>query len=116
MKIANDDKPMEPWFFEIEGAVSLDEDNQERIDTLNAADRAIVQRMVEHIAINESVPAEAMTSEFADRAIDRVRDAIHAARNARPGAKPRTDLEELAFKYMDVMRLWLRIYRAAQGK
>jgi len=116
MKIANDDKPIEPWFFEIEGPCPLDEDNQERIDTLNAAGRTIVQRMVEHIAIDESVPAEAMTSEFADRAIDRARDAIHAARNAPPGAKPGTDLEELAFKYMDVMRLWLRIYRAAQGK
>jgi len=116
MTIANDDKPMEPWFFEVEGPVPLDEDNQERIDTLNAAGRAIVQRMVEHIAINENVPAEAMTAEFADRAIDRVRDAIHTARNAKPDAKPRTDLEELAFKYMDVMRLWLRIYRVAQGK
>ena len=116
MNIANDDKPMEPWFFEIEGPAPLDEDNQERIDTLNAAGRALVQRMVEHIAINDGVPAEAMTSEFADRAIDRVRDAIHAARNTQSGAKPRTDLEELAFKYMDVMRLWLRIYRTAQGK
>ena len=116
MKIANDDKPIEPWFFEIEGPCPLDEDNQERIDMLNTAGRAIVQRMVEHIAIDESVPAEAMTSEFADRAIDRVRDTIHAARNAAPGTKPGTDLEELAFKYMDAMRLWLRIYRAAQGK
>ena len=115
MNIANDDKPMEPWFFEVPGPVPLDEDNQERVDTLNSAGRTIVQRMVEHIAIDEGVPAEAMTSEFADRAIDRVRDAIHAARNASPGAQPRTDLEELAFKYMDVMRLWLRIYRAAQG-
>jgi hypothetical protein len=116
MTIANDDKPIEPWFFEIAGPVPLDEDNQERIDTLNAAGRTIVQRMVEHIAIDEGVPAEALTSEFADRAIDRVRDAIHAARNAPAGAKPRTDLEELAFKYMEVMRLWLRIYRTAQGK
>jgi hypothetical protein len=116
MNIANDDKPMEPWFFELEGPCPLDEDNQERIDTLNAAGRVIVQKMVEHIAIDEGVPAEALTSQFADRAIDRVRDIIHAARNAAPGAKPRTDLEELAFKYMDVMRLWLRIYRAAQGK
>ena len=116
MKVANDDKPIEPWFFELEGPVPLDEDNQDRIDTLNAAGRAIVQRMVEHIAIDESVPAEAMTADFADRAIDRVRDAIHAARSASPGAKPRTDLEELAFKYMEVMRLWLRIYRAAQQK
>jgi hypothetical protein len=116
MNIANDDKPMEPWFFEVEGPAPLDPDNQGRIDTLNVAGRAIVQRMVEHIAIDESVPAEAMTPEFADRAIDRVRDIIHAARNARPDAKPGTDLEELAFKYMEVMRLWLRIYRAARGE
>ncbi len=115
MNVANDDKPMEPWFFEIEAPFPLDEDNQERVDTLNGAGRAIVQRMVEHIAIDEAVPAEAMTSEFADRALDRVRDAIHAARNAGPGTKPRTDLEELAFKYMEAMRLWLRIYRAARG-
>ena len=115
MNIANDDKPIEPWFFEVAGPVPLDEDNQERIDALNTAGRAIVQRMVEHVAIDEGVPAEALTAEFADRAIDRVRDAIHAARNAPPGAKPRTDLEEFAVKYMDVMRLWLRIYRAAQG-
>jgi hypothetical protein len=114
MKVANDDTPIEPWFFEIEGPVPLDEENQKRIDTLNTAGRAIVQRMVEHIAIDEGVPAEAATSEFADRAIDRVRDAIHAARNAPAGAKPGTDLEELAFKYMDVIRLWLRIYRTAQ--
>jgi hypothetical protein len=107
---------MEPWFFELEGPCTLDEDNQERVDALNAAGRAIVQRMVEHIAIDDGVPAEALTSEFADRAIDRVRDAIQAARNASPGAKPRTDLEEFAFKYMDVMRLWLRIYRTAQAK
>jgi hypothetical protein len=116
MNIANDDKPIEPWFYEVEGPVPLDDDNQERIDTLNAAGRLIVQRMVEHIAIDEGVPAEAMTSEFADRAIDRVRDAIHAARGARPGAKAGTDLEELAFKYMEVMRLWLRIYREAGNR
>jgi len=115
MKVANDDKPMEPWFFEIEAPFPLDDENQERIDTLNVAGRAIVQRMVEHIAIDESVPAEAMTAEFADRALDRVRDAITAARSAPPGAKPRTDLEELAFKYMEAMRLWLRIYKMARG-
>jgi hypothetical protein len=115
MNVANDDKPMEPWFFEIKGLPSLDDESQERIETLNSAGRAIVQRMVEDIAIDEGVAAEALTSDFADRAIDRVRDAIHAARNAHPGTRPRTDLEELAFKYMDVMRLWLRIYRAARG-
>jgi hypothetical protein len=112
--VADDDKPIEPWFFEIEPPFPLDDEDQKRIDTLNAAGRAIVQRMVEHIAIDEDVPAEAMTPDFADRAIDRVRDAIHAARNARPGARPGTDLEELAFKYMDAIRLWLRIYRSAR--
>jgi hypothetical protein len=115
MNVANDDTPMEPWFFEIEAPFPLDEDNKERIDTLNVAGRAIVQRMVEHIAINENVPAEAMTAEFADRALNRARDAITAARNATPSAKPRTALEELAFKYMEAMRLWLRIYRLARG-
>jgi hypothetical protein len=105
---------MEPWFFEIEAPFPLDDEDRERITTLNAAGRAIVQRMVEHIAIDEDVPAEAMTPDFADRALDRARDAIHAARNTRPGVRPKTDLEELAFKYMDAMRLWLRIYRAAR--
>ena len=112
--MADTDKPIEPWFFEIEPPFTLDDDNQERITALNAAGRAIVQRMVEHIAVDEDVPAEAMTPDFADRAIDRARDAILHARNARPGAKPGTDLEELAFKYMDAMRLWLRIYRVAR--
>jgi hypothetical protein len=112
--VADDDKPMEPWFFEIEAPFPLDDEDRERITTLNTAGRAIVQRMVEHIAIDEDIPAEAMTPDFADRAIDRARDAIHAARGARPGARPKTDLEELAFKYMDAMRLWLRIYRAAR--
>jgi hypothetical protein len=116
MKVANDDRPIEPWFFEVDAPIVLDDENQGRIDTLNAAGRAIVQRMVEHIAIDENVPAEAMTSEFADRAIDRVRDAIHAARNAPPDAKPDTDLEELAFKYVEAMRLWLRIYRYAGNR
>ena len=113
--MADDKKPIEPWFFEIAAPFPFDEENQERVDTLNAAGRAIVQRMVEHIAINEDVPAEAMTAEFADRALDRVRDAIHTARNARPGVKPGTDLEELAFKYMEAMRLWLRIYRIGRA-
>lgn len=112
--MAENDKLIEPWFFEIEPPFALDEDNQERVTALNAAGRAIVQRMVEHIAVDEDVPAEAMTPDFADRAIDRARDAILSARNARPGAKPGTDLEELAFKYMDAMRLWLRIYRVAR--
>ena len=112
--VADDDRPMEPWFFEIEAPFPLDDEDRERITTLNAAGRAIVQRMVEHIAIDEDVPAEAMTPDFADRALDRARDAIHAARNARTGVRPNSDLEELAFKYMDAMRLWLRIYRAAR--
>jgi hypothetical protein len=112
--VADDDKPMEPWFFEIEPPFPLEDEDQERITTLNAAGRAIVQRMVEHIAIDEDVPAEAMTPDFADRALDRVREAIHAARNASPRSRPKTDLEELAFKYMDAMRLWIRIYRIAR--
>ena len=112
--MADDDKPMEPWFFEIEPPFPLDDEDQERITTLNTAGRAIVQRMVEHIAIDEDVPAEAMTPDFADRALDRVREAIHAARNASPRSHPKTDLEELAFKYMDAMRLWIRIYRIAR--
>ncbi len=114
MIVADDDKPMEPWFFELEPPFPLDDEDQARIETLNAAGRAIVQRMVEHIAIDEDVPAEAMTPDFADRAIDRTRDAIHAARNAGTRVRPKTDLEELAFKYMDAMRLWLRIYRMAR--
>jgi hypothetical protein len=112
--VADDEKPMEPWFFEIEPPFPLEDEDQARIDTLKAAGRAIVQRMVEHIAIDEDVPAEAMTPDFADRALDRVRGAIHAARNAGPRARPRTDLEELAIKYMDAMRLWARIYRGAR--
>jgi hypothetical protein len=112
--VVDTDKPIEPWFFEIEPPFALDDDDKERITALNLAGRAIVQRMVEHIAIDEDVPAEAMTPDFADRAIDRVRDAIHTARNAPPRARPKTDLDELAFKYMETMRLWLRIYRAAR--
>ena len=113
--MADTDKPIEPWFFEVEPPFVLDEENLERVTALNAAGRAIVQRMVEHIAIDEDVPAEAMTPDFADRALDRVRDTIHAARNARPGTRPQTDLEEFAFKYMEAMRLWLRIYRTGQA-
>jgi hypothetical protein len=107
-------KPIEPWFFDLEPPFPLDEDDQEKIDTLNSAGRAIVQRMIEHIAVNENMPIESVTSEFADRAIDRARDAILAARNTGPNGKATTDIEELAFRYMDVMRLWLRIYRAAR--
>jgi hypothetical protein len=108
------ERPIEPWFFDLDAPCQLNDEDQERINVLNAAGRAIVTRMVEHIAIDEDVPAEALTPGFADMAIDRARDAIHAARNAGPKARPKTDLEELAFRYMDAMRLWLRIYRAAR--
>jgi hypothetical protein len=107
---------MEPWFFDIEPPCALNDEDQARIDVLNAAGRTIVQRMVEHIAIDEDVPAEAITSSFADLAIDRVRDAINRARDASPGTRAKTDIEELAFRYMDAMRLWLRIYRQAMGR
>ena len=112
--MADSDKPIEPWFFELEAPCPLDDEDQARIDVLKAAGRAIVTRMVEHIAIDENVPVEAMTPGFADIALDRVRDAIHAARNAGPKTRAKTDLEELAFRYMDAMRLWLRIYRTAR--
>ena len=114
--MANDDKPMEPWFFEIEAPFPLDEDDQERIDTLNVAGRAIVQRMVEHIAIDENVPARG-DDRGVCRARPEPRPRCHPRRLGRPasGAKPGTDLEELAFKYMEAMRLWLRIYRVARG-
>jgi hypothetical protein len=113
--MADQDTPIEPWFFDLEAPCALAEEDQDRVNVLNAAGRAIVTRMVEHIAIDENMPAEALTPDFADRAIDRARDAIHAARNAGPGARPQTDLEELAFRYMDAMRLWARIYRAARA-
>jgi hypothetical protein len=113
--LVDDAKPIEPWFFDLEPPFPLEEDDQAKIDTLNTAGRAIVRRMIEHIAVNENMPVESITSEFADRAIDRARDAIVAARNAGPSGKATTDIEELAFRYMEVMRLWLRIYRAARG-
>ena len=47
--------PMEPWFFDIEPPCALNDEDQARIDVLNAAGRTIVQRMVEHIAIDEDV-------------------------------------------------------------
>ncbi len=106
--------PMEPWFYDLEPPFPLDDDSQDKIDALNSAGRAIVTRMVEHIAVDENVPAEAITPQFADLAIDKVRDAINAARNAGPARRPNTDIEELAFRYMDAMRLWLRVYRAAR--
>jgi hypothetical protein len=114
--MADDTTPIEPWFFDLEAPCPLDDDDRERVKVLNAAGRAIVTRMVEHIAIDENVPAEAMTPAFADRAIDKVRDAIHAARNAGPTPRPKTDIEELAARYMEAMRLWLRIYRAARNR
>jgi hypothetical protein len=106
---------MEPWFYDLEPPFPIDdEDDQAKITTLNNAGRAIVTRMVELIAVDENMAPEAITPEFADRAIDKARDAIHAARNAGPNRKPETDIEELAHRYMDAMRLWLRIYRAAR--
>jgi hypothetical protein len=112
--LVDEAKPMEPWFYDLEPPFPLDDDSQDKIDALNLAGRAIVTRMVEHIAVDENVPAEAITPQFADLAIDRARDAINAARNAGPAGRPTTDIEELAFRYMDAMRLWLRIYRAAR--
>jgi hypothetical protein len=114
MTLVNEARPMEPWFYDLEPPFPLDDDSQDKIDALNSAGRAIVTRMVEHIAVDENVPAEAITPQFADLAIDRARDAINAARDAGPAGRPATDIEELAFRYMDAMRLWLRIYRAAR--
>jgi len=111
-----DAKPIEPWFFDFEPPFSLNEDEQEKVEVLNAAGRALVQRMIEHIAVDENMPAEAITPAFADMAIDRARDAIHAARAAGPKAKPKTDLEELAMRYMEAMRLWLKIYAGARDR
>ena len=115
--MADNEKPIEPWFFDLEAPCPLNDEDQERV---NVAERCRSGdrhgAWSEHIAIDEDVPAEALTPGFADMAIDRVRDAIHAARNAGPKARPKTDLEELAFRYMDAMRLWLRIYRAAREK
>ncbi len=113
-ELVDEAKPMEPWFYDLEPPFPLDDDSQDKIDALNSAGRAIVTRMVEHIAVDENVPAEAITPQFADLAIDRARDAINAARNAGPSGRPTTDLEELAFRYIDAMRLCLRIYRAAR--
>ncbi len=114
--MADETKPIEPWFFDLEAPCPLDDEDRERVNVLNTAGRAIVTRMVEHIAVNDDVPAEAMTPAFVDTAIDRVRDAIHAARDAGPNARPKTDLEELAVRYMEAMRLWLRIYRSARDR
>lgn len=114
MTLVDAARPMEPWFYDLEPPFPLDDDSQDKIDALNSAGRAIVTRMVEHIAVDENVPAEAITPQFADLAIDKVRDAINAARDAGPTGRPTTDIEELAFRYMDAMRLWLRIYRAAR--
>jgi hypothetical protein len=114
MTLVDEAKPIEPWFFDLEPPFPLDEDSLDKIDALNSAGRAIVTRMIEHIAVDENVPTEAITPQFADLAIDRARDAIHTARNAGPAGRPATDIEELAYRYMDAMRLWLRIYRVAR--
>jgi hypothetical protein len=108
--------PLEPWFFDEKPPFPLNEDDQARIDTLNAAGRAIVLRMVEQIALNDGIAWDGITPAFADTAIDRVRDIVHAARSRGPGAIAESDLEELALRYMDAMRLWLRIYAAARNK
>jgi hypothetical protein len=72
--------------------------------------------MVDQIALDENNYGEAITPAFAERAINRARDAIHAARDKGPRAKAATDLEELALRYMDAMRLWLLIHRAARAR
>jgi hypothetical protein len=109
-------RPLEPWFFDEKPPFPLNEDDQARIDTLNAAGRAIVLRMVEQIALNDGIEWDGITPAFAETAIDRVRDIVHAARDRGPGAIAESDLEELALRYMDAMRLWLRIYAAARNK
>ncbi len=107
---------VEPWFYELEPSIALGEDDQEKVDTLTAAGRAIVLRMVEQVALDQNVAVDGMTAQFADMAIDRVRDAIVAARDAGPGMRANTDMEELALRYMEAMRLYMRIYRAAQNR
>jgi ribosomal protein S13 len=112
------DKPdkVEPWFFELPPPMALGEDDQEKIDFLTAGARAIVKRMVDHVALDFNISADQITPQLADAAIDRVRDAIHAVRDKGPTAKATTDLEELAQRYMEAMRLYMRIYRAARAR
>ncbi len=107
---------MEPWFFEVEPPFLLDDDEREKVQTLEILGRELVQRMVQHVALDEGVPLESMVPAFADHAIDRVRDSIHQARDRGPGHKPVNDLEELAARYMQAMRLWLAIYRVARDR
>jgi hypothetical protein len=107
---------LEPWFFEIEPPFVLGDDESEKVKTLAALGRELVRRMVQQIALDDDMPLEAITPGFADHAIDRVRDAIHAARDSGPGHKAANDLEELAGRYMQAMRLWLMIHRAARDR
>jgi hypothetical protein len=108
--------PLEPWFFEVETPFDLTEDEADKVKTLEAFGRELVRRMVEHIALDEGMPLESVTPGFADHAINRARDAIHAARNAGPRHRAIDDLEELAGKYMQTMRLWLAIQGAARDR
>ncbi len=112
----NGEQKFEPWFFEVEPAFNLTDDERDKVSTLEAAGRELVKRMVQQVAIDDDVPWEAMTPAFADLAIDRTRDAIHAARNAGRAFRARNDLEELAGRYMDTMRLWLAIHRVARAR
>jgi hypothetical protein len=107
---------LEPWFFEVEPPFVLDDEERDKVKTLEALGRELVRRMVQNIALDEGVPLESMMPDFADHAIDRARDAIHAARDAGPHHRPVNDLEELAGRYMQAMRLWLAIHRAARNR
>ncbi len=112
----NGERPFEPWFFEVEPPFALTDDERAKVSTLEALGRELVKRMVQQIALDDNVPWEAITPAFADSAIDRVRDAITAARNAGRTFRAANDLEELAGHYMDTMRLWLAIYGAARDR
>ncbi len=112
----NAEQPFEPWFFEVEPPFTLNDDERDKVKTLEALGRELVKRMVQQVALDESVDIELITPGFADRAIDRVRDTITAARNAGRAFRPTNDLEELAGRYMDTMRLWLAIYGVARDR
>jgi hypothetical protein len=108
--------PLEPWFFEVEPPFDLNDEERDQVRTLEALGRELVRRMVQQVAIDENMPLESITPGFADHALDRVRDEIHAARNAGPAYKAANDLEELAHRYMRTMRLWLAIHGAARDR
>jgi hypothetical protein len=108
--------PLEPWFFEIEPPFALNDDEREKVRTLEALGRELVRRMVQQIALDEGMPLESITPGYADHALDRARDEIHIARNAGPAYRAGNDLEELAGRYMQAMRLWLLIYGAARDR